>query len=424
MDVMPVEAALKRFVRDHAVVVTAMAASEPGGFFSGVHQVLQDCTGVVIWCANPSRSYEVFHDQSLDGRVELRPLFLTASVRDHQSQPHVHYVPQHLSQWVRNILFRCPKIDLFWGSCSVPDSRGFVSLGPGVCYEAELLRKAEHVVLEINPAIPFTHGATTVPLRMVSAFVERSGPLPESLWKQPDEEDQKIAAFVADLIQDGSTLQLGIGSIPDALTDALMNKKHLGIHTEMINNSIQKLIEAGVVDGSQKTIWPDKVVGSFAFGTAELYQFLDRNPVIELHPASVVVDPWRIGRNHRMVSVNSAVEIDMTGQVCSESIGHLELSGIGGAFDTHTGAQRSPDGRGIIALKSTTRQGVSKIVSELQPGAKVSISRNDLDTVVTEYGVAELKGRSVAARAEQLIAVAHPSFRDQLRYSARKNGYL
>ncbi len=201
-------------------------------------------------------------------------------------------------------------------------------------------------------------------------------------------------------------------------------KKDLGIHTEMVNDAMMDLYLKGVVTGACKTRWPGKIIASFVYGSEELYRFIDGNPTIELHPSSVVNDPWRIGLNHRQVSINTAVEVDLTGQVCSESVGHRELSGVGGASETHIGAQRSPGGRGIIALHSLTNRGESKIVFELKPGAKVSISRNDIDTVVTEYGVARLKGRSVAERVRAMAAIAHPDFRDDLLALARKEQYL
>jgi acyl-CoA hydrolase len=238
------------------------------------------------------------------------------------------------------------------------------------------------------------------------------------------DEDHIIAGYVADLVRDGSTIQLGIGGIPNAIGLALRGKKDLGVHTEMINDTMMDLYLAGVITGKKKTIWPGKIVGAFAYGTRELYDFISDNPVVELQPASVVNDPYRISRNYRMVSINSAVEVDVTGQVCSESVGHMELSGVGGAWETHIGAQRAEDGRGIIAMRSTTPDGKrSKIVFELQPGGKVSVSRNDVDTVVTEFGVARLLGKSAAARVEALVAIAHPDFRTELREKARAARY-
>lgn len=404
-------------------LVTAMAASEPYGFYSEIHNHIRDKTDIKVYCANPTKPYEVFVDDSCSGHIELRPMFLTSSVKIHQQKGHVHYIPQHLSQWVAN-LKREADIDIFWGSCSLPDERGFASLGPSVCYESECIKAAKMVILEVNPQLPVTYGSSYVPIKQVDYLYLNEHPVPEVSMKASNSEAFKIAEHIADLVPDGATLQLGIGSIPNALSEVLLNKKDLGIHTEMINDTIIKLAKAGVITGRRKSIWPDKIVGSFALGTKELYDFMNGNPVVELYPASVVNDPIRIGRNYKMMSINTAVEIDITGQVCSESIGHLELSGVGGATDTHVGAQKSADGRGIIALDSLTKHGKSKIVLELHPGAKVSISRNDIDTVVTEYGIANLRGKTVADRTKNLINVAHPSVRDELRFAAQKVGYL
>ena len=413
-----------KLLENSSCVVTAMAASEPQIFYTHAAKFLSSKKDLRIYCSNPSKSYEIFEHEDLLGHVELRPMFLTSSIRYHQSKSHIHYVPQHLSMWTNNILLNEPNIDVFWGSCSIPDSRGFVSLGPSVCYEFELLRKSKRIILEVNPNIPFTHGSTCIPSKSVDLFIHSNQPLPIYPSCQADETDHKIAEHIADLIEDGSTIQLGIGSIPNALGSIIKNKKDLGIHTEMINDTILDLYEYGSITGKNKTIWQDKIIGTFAYGSQRLYEFLHQNPMVELHPASVVNDPYRIGRNHKMVSINTAVEIDITGQVCSESIGHLELSGIGGASETHIGAQKSKDGRGIIAMRSVTKKDDSKIVSELKPGSKVSISRNDIDTVITEYGTARLKGKTVAQRAKELIAIAHPKYREELHTNALKNGYL
>lgn len=410
-------------IKDNDTIVTAMAASEPQLFYRTDVEVFRTFRRLNIYCANPSEAFPIFEDESLLGHIELRPMFLTSHIKS-QQKSHVHYVPCHLSQWVKNIFLE-GEVDVFWGSCSLPDRRGFVSLGPSNCYEYEILRKAKKIILELNPNLPYTLGATSVPCSKVDVFLKTSSnKLSQYCYKKIDENDLKIAEFISELIDNGATIQLGIGAIPNALAEILLNKKDLGVHTEMINDAILKLARNGVVTGKYKTMWPDKIIGSFAYGSHELYEFIDRNPIVELYPSSLVNDPMRIGRNYRMVSVNSAVEIDITGQVVSESIGHIELSGIGGAFDTHTGAQRSEGGRGIIALQSMTKNFDSKIVSQLKPGAKVSISRNDIDTVITEYGIAKLKGLSVAQRAHKLINIAHPSFRDQLIFDAKKNGYI
>lgn len=405
-------------------IVTSMAAAEPTKFFEHIHERLRAVDGVEIHCANPLKQYPCFQDESLSGRVNINVMFLTCAVRQNAQVNFVQYVPQHLSQWVRNLV-ETKKINVFWGSCTVPDERGYVSLGTGACYEPEILSQADLVILEINEHLPTTYGATTVRLEDVDYFIENHHDLSEVPRSNISEVDKKIGQLISTLVEDGSTLQLGIGSIPDAIGAALQSKKNLGIHTEMINDTMMQLATLGVVNGRMKSIWPNKIVGAFAFGSKELYDFIDHNPMVELQPASVVNDPYRIGRNHQMMSINTAVEIDVTGQVCSESIGHVEISGVGGASETHIGAQRSQGGRGIVAVRSTAKNDtLSKIVFELKPGSKVSISRNDIDTVVTEYGIARLRGKSTAERALSLIEIAHPKFREQLTGQCKEVGYI
>jgi acyl-CoA hydrolase len=291
-----------------------------------------------------------------------------------------------------------------------------------------VIRFAKKVILEINPQMPQTSGATQVPLSWVDHFIATDHPLPTVDSCPVGPEEQAIGELVAALIPDGATLQLGIGAIPDGIGAFLRSKKNLGVHTELINDCMMNLYLQGVISGREKSLWPGKIVGAFVYGSKKLYDFVHNNPVVELQPASVVNDPYRIGRNNKMFSINTAVEIDLTGQVCAESIGHMQLSGVGGASETHCGAQRSPGGRGIVALKSCgedrTGNRYSKIVATLQPGAKVSISRNDIDTVVSEYGVAQLKGKSVAERVRAMISLAHPDFREDLLAVAQQWHYL
>lgn len=404
-------------------VVTAMAAAEPFTFYQGLADRARELTGLKVFGANPSREWPCFQDPALAGRLELVVLFFTGPVRRVQTGAVVTYLPAHLSRWARTILAAGP-VDVFWGSCSPPDRHGFVNLGPSACYESEVARQARCVVLEVNPQIPATYGCTSLPASEVDHFIEVDHPLPAAEAAPVGDEERLIGAHVAGLIENGSTIQLGIGAIPNAVGEALRGHRDLGVHTELITESMMDLYERGVITGASKSLWPGKMVGAFVLGTDRLYRFVDRNPAIEMQPASVTNDRWLLGRNHRMVSVNSAVEIDVTGQVCSESVGHREVSGVGGAADTHVGAQRSEGGRGIIAVRSLGPGGRSKLVFELTPGAKVSISRNDVDTVITEYGIAHLAGRSVSERVRALIGIAHPTVRADLEAAAKRERYL
>ncbi|MFZ9519987.1 MAG: acetyl-CoA hydrolase/transferase family protein [Silvanigrellaceae bacterium] len=405
-------------------VVVAMAAAEPGLFFKNLHSHAAKHSELRIHCANPTQPYPCFSDIGLNDHFHFNVMFLTAAVRNLQGHNLLHYVPQHLSRWSQN-LSRRHEVDVFWGTCSPPTPNGFVSLGVNICYESELLRKARKVVLEINPNMPVVYGDTFVPVEQVDVFLHNTRPLPVLISEEPTSEDRQIAQHISELVPDGATLQLGIGGIPNAIGEYLTHKKDLGVHTELLTESMRTLYEHGVITGARKTLWPRKMVATFVYGSESLYKIVGENPTVENHPASIINDPNRICRNHKISSINTAVEVDITGQVCSESIGHKELSGVGGATDTHLGAQRSEGGKGIIALRSTTADGkTSKITFELKPGAKVSISRNDIDTVVTEYGIAELVGLSVGERARALIRIAHPSMREELMFNAQRAGYI
>jgi acyl-CoA hydrolase len=422
--IVDIETAFK-YIHSDMRIVTAMAACEPRSFFTHLHQYISELENIRVYCANPSDEFPCFDPNTdLTGKLELLVMFLTSAIRKGQGNNRIHYIPQHLSNWAANLTAEEP-VDIFWGSCTTPDDRGFVSLGPSACYETEIFHKAKVKILEINPQMPSTVGATTISTSDVTKFVMCDHELPSLSAASSSETDFQVAEFVCELVPDGATLQLGIGAIPNAIGKLLTKKTNLGIHTEMINDSMVDLYESGAVNNSCKSIWPGKIVGSFAYGGPKLYEFLDNNPLFEFHPSSVVNDPYRIGRNHKMISINTAVEIDLTGQVCSESIGHTELSGVGGASETHIGAQRSSEGRGIIAINSLSNGGKhSKIVFELKPGAKISISRNDIDTVVTEFGVARLKGKSVAERCKLMIGLAHPSYRDELMKQAIEYKYI
>lgn len=404
-------------------IVVSMAAAEPTLFFDTLSRRYNELCNVEVICANPMKEYSCFMDSDVGKYVSLKTLFFTSLLRAGSLHSHVQYVPQHLSQWSKNMMSSGP-IDVFWGSCSVPDEKGFVSLGIGACYEPEIFNSARFVVLEVNPLMPRTAGATLVPMSRVHAWISNSHALSGLQECVPTEVDVRIAEFVSEYVTDGTCLQLGIGAIPNALGGLLKGRTDLGVHTELITDCVVTLYEQGAINGRKKQIWPDKIVGSFVLGTQRLYDFVNNHAAVELHPSSLVNRPSLIAKNPKALSINSAIEVDITGQVCSESVGHREISGTGGAAETHIGAQLSQGGRAIIALPSQTKSGKSKIVSELTRGAKVTISRNDVDTVVTEYGVAQLRGKTVRQRVLELVNIAHPDVRDTLLSDARVFGYL
>jgi acyl-CoA hydrolase len=315
----------------------------------------------------------------------------------------------------------------------MPDEHGFISLSTSNTYESQMIDKADVVILEINPNYPRTFGDVEIHYSEIDFFIEADYAVPALPDTEPNEKDKKIGEYIAELINDGDTLQLGIGGIPNAVASALKGKKDLGIHTEMMTSGMVELIQAGAVTGKKKTLHKGKHVATFALGNRKLYDFIDNNPSVMILNGKYVNDPHIIGLNDNMVSINTAMEVDLSGQVCSESIGHIQFSGTGGQADTAIGAQKAKNGRSFIALYSTAmvrnpetgeKEETSKIVPLLKRGAIVTLSRNDVDMVVTEYGVAHLRGTNVRERIQRLIAIAHPDFRDEIMKEAHEIGLI
>ncbi|MDW7681336.1 MAG: acetyl-CoA hydrolase/transferase C-terminal domain-containing protein, partial [bacterium] len=275
---------------------------------------------------------------------------------------------------------------------------------------------------QVNDKMPRTLGDCFIHVSKAFRIVETSEDLPELSIAPPSDVEQKIGDYIADLVEDGSTLQLGIGGIPNAALSAMENKKDLGIHTEMVSDGITEGIEKGFITGAKKSLHPGKIVATFLLGTKALYEFAHNNPLFEMHPVDYTNDPFIVGQNIKMTAINSAIEVDLSGQVCSDSIGYKIYSGFGGQVDFIRGAARSRGGKPIIALPSTTKNDtITKIVPHLKEGAGVVTSRGDVHYVVTEYGVAYLHGKSLRRRAEALIKIAHPNFRDELTFFAKKH---
>jgi len=314
-------------------------------------------------------------------------------------------------------------VDVFMGVVSPMDRHGFFSFGVSVDYTTTAARKANTVILVVNPNMPRTHGAGFIHLCQADIIVEDTSPLPEVTFDPPQPEDEIIAAQIAELVPDGATIQLGLGTIPNAVAAALRSKKGLGVHTEIITDAFVDLVEAGAITNRYKTLHPGKMVCTAAVGTRRLYDFLDDNPMIEMRPVSYTNDPQIISLNANMVAITSAAEMDLLGQCTAETIGPKSLAGTGGQVDFARGTAMAPGGKFIVALRSTNPKGQSNIVPQLRQGAVVSIGKNDVDYVVTEYGAARLRGRTVRQRAEALIALAHPKYRDGLREAAKKLGY-
>lgn len=311
------------------------------------------------------------------------------------------------------------EINILIAAVSPMDRHGYFSFGLSVDYTKPVAEHADLVILEVNQAMPRTLGDSFIHISEVDYLVESDYPLPELPVSEPDEVELRIGEYVAELIEDGSTLQLGIGGIPNAITASLTDKKDLGIHSEMLTDGMVDLVEKGVITNRMKSIHKGKIIGSFAAGTRRLYEFLDDNPMVEMHPVSYTNDPFIISQNYKMVSINSCIEVDLLGQCAAETVGITQISGTGGQTDFVRGAVKSSGGKGIIALKSTALKGTkSTIVPVLSQGAVVTTGKNDVDYIVTEYGVAHLRGKSASERAEALINIAHPDFRAELRRQA------
>ena len=366
-----------------------------------------------------------YADPRFPGRFRHNALFIGANVRDAVYAGLADYTPVFLSEIPG--LFRSGRlgVDVALITVSPPDRAGYVSLGISVDVVKSAIESADVVLAEVNAAMPRTHGDSFVHVSEIDAFVQCDAPLLELPVVEPDPVAREIARNVASLIPDGATLQTGIGEIPQALTPFLADKHDLGIHTEMLSDGVVDLIEAGVVTGLRKSIHRGKVVTSFCMGSRRLYDYVDDNPIFEFLGVDWVNDPFVISRHDDMVAINSAIQVDLTGQVCADSIGHKFFSGIGGQADFIRGASRSRGGKPIIAIRSTAEDDtVSRIVPVLSEGAGIVTSRGDVHYVVTEYGVANLYGRTVRERTLALISIAHPSFRQELLDAAKARHYV
>jgi acyl-CoA hydrolase len=360
-------------------------------------------------------------EPALAGHIRHRALFIGPNARDAVNEGRADYVPIFLSDipqlFSRDIL----RLDAAFINVSPPDAHGFCSLGTSVDATLAAVKCARTVIAQVNPEMPRTLGDSFVHVDEIGLAIEVSQAPHEHPVASIGEVERQIGAHVAGLVPDEATLQLGIGAIPAAVGEALRDKRDLGIHTELFTDTVVDLVEAGAVTGAAKEINRGKIVTAFAMGTQRLYRFIDDNPMVEMRPVDYTNDTAVIRRFRRMVAVNSAIEVDLSGQVVADSIGRRLFSGVGGQMDFIRGAALAEEGRAIIALPSTAASGsASRIVASLREGAGVVTTRAHVRTVVTEWGVAELFGLSLAERAHALIAIAHPQFRDELERAARQ----
>jgi 4-hydroxybutyrate CoA-transferase len=360
-----------------------------------------------------------------EGHFRHNSLFVGPADRKAVNEGKADYIPVFLYEIPSLFKSGLLPIDVAFMHLSPPDEHGFMSYGVECLASKAAAETAHTVIAQVNEKMPRTLGDSFIHVSRVAKIVEFSSDLPELEPIPFTDTEKKIGQYIADLVEDGSTLQLGIGGIPNAALKAMFDKKDLGIHTEMVSDSIVEAIDAGVITGAKKTIHNGKVIATFYLGTKKLYEAIDNNPIFETHPTEYTNHPYVVGQNEKMVAINSAIEVDLTGQVCSDSIGTRIYSGFGGQVDFIRGAAQSKGGKPIIALPSTAKAGkLSKIVPTLQVGAGVVTTRADVHYVVTEHGVAYLHGRNLRQRAQELIKIAHPDFRPMLEKEAKERKLL
>ncbi|MFN2215663.1 MAG: acetyl-CoA hydrolase/transferase family protein [Anaerolineales bacterium] len=366
----------------------------------------------------------------MEGHLRVNTFFISPNIRKAVHEGRADFTPVLLSEFPLLFKEKILPIDVAMIHVSLPDEHGFCSLGVEVGLTKSPAESAKIIIAEVNEKMPRTLGDSFIHVSRLNYIIPVDYEIPELAMSEngPSEVIDKIAGFISELIPDGATMQLGIGAIPDAVLKYLFNKKDLGVHSELFSDGVIDLFEAGVLNNSRKTLHSGKIVAGFILGTSRLYRWVDDNPIIELHKTEYVNDPFVIAQNERMVAINSAIEVDLTGQVCADSIGPKLYSGVGGQMDFIYGASRSKGGVPIIALPSETtlKDGtrVSRITSMLKPGAGVVTSRNHVRFIVTEYGVANLYGKTIRQRAKALIGIAHPDFRKDLEREADELNYI
>lgn len=358
------------------------------------------------------------------GHFREKSLFVGPANRQAVNEGRADYFPIFLYE-IPDLFRKQIQLDVAIIHTSPPDDHGFVSLGVETIASKAATETAQIVIAQINDKMPRTLGDCFVHISRIDQIVEVSAPLPNLETKSFSDVEKQIAQHITSIIDDGATFQLGIGGIPSAVLHLLRDRKDLGVHTEMLSDGMMEAIEAGVVTNLHKNLHPGKVLATFALGSDELYDYIHNNPMFEMHPVNYTNDPFVVAQNDNMVAINSALEIDLTGQVCSDSIGYRVYSGFGGQVDFIRGAARAKNGKPIIAIPSTAKNGqLTRIVPHLKEGAGVVTSRGDVHYVATEFGIAYLHGKSLAERAEALIEIAHPDFRGELEAFAKERKYL
>ncbi|ALS79875.1 acetyl-CoA hydrolase/transferase family protein [Planococcus kocurii] len=404
-----------------ADLIVPIANGEPIRLLDILEENAEQLDGVRIhqMLALRSRSY-------IQGDIEqLRHVsyFLSGATRKVYQQAKMELVPNNFHE-VPRLLRKTTKMSMILTVASPMDEHGYFTLGTQADYIAEFIGKVPFI-LEVNDQMPRTFGRNQIHVSQIAGYVEHHAALSEEKVMEVSDKDLLIASSIIQDIQDGDTLQIGIGSVPNAVISMLKDHRHLGIHTEMLPDGVAKLVAAGAVDGTRKFTNSGKIVATFAFGSKNLYDFIDNNPAVEFLPVSVVNDPREIAKEKNIVSINSTTEVDLFGQCASETVGGKYYSSSGGQVDFARGVRFAENGKGYICMPSTAKDDtLSRIKLQLAPGSVVTTGKNDVDHIVTEYGVARLHGVSISERARRLAAIAHPKFREELLFDAKKHGFL
>ena len=412
---------LKAF-RSGARVCFAADCNQPDIILSNLHKIAPYVENVRC-IKGHTGEYPCVTDPEMNGHISFTTFLFGRSLMVGQYNHNVSFVPADIADFGAFISEHRPR-DTFVAAVSPMDEHGYFQLGLTNMWEQACFKSCDTIILEVNPRLPRVRGGLRIHVRDVTVLMEVDYPPLEVADMETTEIEEQIGANVAELVHDGDCIQLGIGSMPNAVGHHLMGKKDLGLHTEMFTSIMGEMIRKGVITGARKNYNRGLHIGCFAGGDAALYETLASDPNVRIQPTFKAVNPAEISKNDNLVSINTIIEMDITGQVCSESIGPRQFSGTGGAFCFAYGALHSKGGKGILAFQAATKKGVSKIVPQLKEGAVVSIPRNYVDYIVTEYGIACMRGRSVRERAEQLIAISHPSVRDELRYYCRSQYIL
>lgn len=402
-----------KIIKSNDKVYIQAAAAAPQTLVNAMTARHEELRNVEV-CQLHTEGDAPYADPKLRDSFHVNSFFLGKNVRHTLKAGNGSFTPIFLSElpllFKRNII----SIDVALIQVSPPDKHGYCSLGVTVAATLAVIENAKHVIAQVNPNMPRTHGAGIIHISELDTFVEVNDPIPVHAPTAPTPEEEKIGDFIAELIEDGSTLQMGIGNIPNAVLSRLGNHKNLGLHTEMFSDGVIDLILNDVINGNKKGVSPGRALATFLLGSKRLYDYVDDNPFIEMREADYVNNTALIAKNPKMVAINSAIEIDATGQVCADSIGKSMYSGVGGQVDFIRGASLSKGGKAIIALPSITRKGISRIVPILKNGAGVVTTRANVHYVVTEYGVANLFGKTIKQRVQALSEIAHPNFREQI----------